>query len=69
MSDEIDDGIDKAEKGLDELYGPPGTPAVVHSLWVEEIEARMAAIERGEVEWIPGEKLVEQLKKKCGSPE
>ena len=38
----------------------------IEELWDREIEARLAAYDRGEVEGIPAEEVFEELRKKYG---
>ena len=40
------------------------TPDEVHAAWIEEIDSRMAAIERGEVEFLDGEEYLAKMRKK-----
>ena len=56
--------INLIEKLLASLNLP--TQATVDRLWAEEAERRVAEIERGEVELIPGEKVFEKIRKKHG---
>ena len=42
-------------------------PDEVRAAWVEEIETRMAAIERGEVKLYPGDQVIADARKKLSS--
>ena len=41
-----------------------GTPEEIEAAWIEEVERRIAAVERGESELIPYEEVISQLRKR-----
>ena len=41
-----------------------GTPQEIEAAWIEEVERRIAAVERGESELIPHEEVISQLRKR-----
>jgi putative addiction module component (TIGR02574 family) len=55
--------MDLVERLLASLNLP--TQAEIDRQWAEEAERRVAQIERGEVELIPGEQVFEKIRKKC----
>ncbi|MBM4032416.1 MAG: addiction module protein [Planctomycetes bacterium] len=53
------------EKLLSSLNGP--TQREIDDAWAEEAERRVAEIDRGEVELIPGEQVLARLRARRGS--
>lgn len=47
---------------------PDGTPEEIESAWAEEIERRIAARERGEVELIPAEVVMAEMRARLRRP-
>lgn len=56
--------IGLVEKLLSSLNLP--TQAEIDRLWAEEAERRVAQIDSGEVELIPGEKVFDKIRRKYG---
>ena len=41
-----------------------GTPEEIEAAWIEEVERRIASVERGESELIPYEEVISQLRQR-----
>ena len=50
----------------DDDEAPEGTPAEIEAAWVQEVERRIAADQRGEVQWIPADQVMAELRAKYG---
>ncbi len=49
---------------IESLDGPPDSAADLEEAWRVEIDRRVGEIERGEVELIPGEEVLERLRRR-----
>lgn len=54
--------VQLVEKLLESLNSP--TQSQVEEAWAEEVDRRIAEDERGEVEMIPGEEVIAELRRK-----
>ena len=61
----LKDRASLAKTVIDSL--PDDDPDEIRAAWIEEIELRMAAIERGEVTFHPVDEVLDKLKRKYSS--
>ena len=51
---------------IESLDGPAESDAEVEKAWRIEIERRIAQVERGEVELIPGDEVIRRVRRRLG---